>query len=91
MYTVYAIYNQQADKIYIGQTKSLEERIKLHNSHALKGYTSRFQGEWLVIYQESVATRSEALAREKQLKSYRGREFIKTTIPGWRSGSAVDC
>jgi putative endonuclease len=82
MFTVYAIYNKQADKYYIGQTSDIVNRLRLHNSNTFKGYTSRFQGEWELIYNESVATRSEALAREKQLKSYRGREYIKTHIPG---------
>lgn len=81
MFYVYAIYNELSDKIYIGQTSDLDERIRLHNEKALKGYTSRFPGEWKVIYQESVSTRQEALVREKQLKSFRGREFVKSHIP----------
>lgn len=81
MYFVYAIYNKEFDKIYIGQTQNINERLNLHNNHTFKGYTSRFQGEWKLIYKESVATRSEALKREKQLKSFRGREFVKTYIP----------
>jgi len=81
MYIVYAIFNRDADKIYIGQTMDIHERLQQHNEHTLKGYTSRFEGEWSLIYTESVATRSEALKREKQLKSYRGREFVKTHIP----------
>jgi putative endonuclease len=82
MYEVYAIYNKLAKKFYVGQTKDLANRLQIHNSHLFKGYTSRFPGKWELIYNESVATRSEALTREKQLKSYRGREFIKTLIPG---------
>ena len=81
MYTVYAIYNRQADKIYIGQTMDINERLQQHNNHTFKGYTARFEGEWKLIYTESVATRSEALKREKQLKSYQGRQFIKSHIP----------
>ena len=82
MFYVYAIYNQLSDKVYVGQTKDLDERIRLHNERVFKCYTSRFPGEWKVIYQESVSTRQEALKREKQLKSFRGREFIKSHIPG---------
>jgi putative endonuclease len=81
MYTVYAIFNSTADKIYIGQTVNLTQRLKQHNNRTFQGYTSRFLGEWELIYKESVATRPEAIAREKQLKSYRGREFIKSHIP----------
>jgi putative endonuclease len=82
MYNVYAIYNKEADKFYIGQTKDTAERLRIHNNHGFRGYTSRFPGKWELIYEESVATRSEALKREKQLKSFRGREFIKQFIPG---------
>lgn len=62
---VYAIYNKQADKIYIGQTIDIKKRLLEHNEHTFKGYTSRFQGLWELIYSESVANRSEALMREK--------------------------
>jgi len=82
MFYVYAIYNKLSDKIYIGQTTDLDERVRLHNEKVFKGYTSKFPGEWKVIYQESVSTRQEALVREKQLKSFRGREFVKSYIPG---------
>ena len=82
MYNVYAIYNQRHDKFYIGQTKNLSERLELHNSRRFKGcYTSRFDGKWELIYQEKVPTCQEALKREKQLKSFRGREYIKKHIP----------
>ncbi len=80
MYVVYAIYNRLLDKVYIGQTSDIDKRIDEHNLHTFAGFTSRFEGKWELIFKESVATRSEALKREKQLKSYRGREFIKTHI-----------
>lgn len=79
---VYAVYNRKNKKTYIGQTEDLEERLKLHNRKTFVGsYTSRFDGNWELIYKEHVKTREEALIREKQLKSYRGREFVKKFIP----------
>ncbi|MEK7577184.1 MAG: GIY-YIG nuclease family protein [Patescibacteria group bacterium] len=81
MYYVYAVYNQENNKVYVGQTKNLEERLNLHNSKLFKGsFTSRFSGHWELIFKEKVNTRKEALIRERQLKSYRGREFIKKLI-----------
>lgn len=80
-YLVYAIYNQECDKIYIGQTKDLKERLILHNNKKFLGsYTSRLEGKWIVIYKEEVVDRKEALKREKELKSFRGRQFIKKFI-----------
>lgn len=82
VYYVYAIYNKENDKYYIGQTKDLEERISLHNNKKFRAsYTYRFGGTWELFYKEEFQTRGEALNREKQLKSYRGREFLKKYIP----------
>jgi len=82
MYTVYAIYNKDHDKIYIGQTKDFENRLNLHQNAAFKNsYTARFSGDWVVIYAEQASDRRAALQREKELKSFRGREFVKRHIP----------
>ncbi len=81
MFYVYAVYNRKCDKIYIGQTIDLEQRIKLHNNKVFKkSFTARFDGEWVLVYKEEIESRLEALRREKQLKSYHGREFIKNLI-----------
>jgi len=82
MYHIYAIYNSKAGKLYIGQTEDLKERLRLHNEKIFKVYTSRFNGEWIIIYTEEHPDRKITLARERQLKSYRGREFVKKHIPG---------
>lgn len=82
MFIVYAIYNKKYDKIYIGQTKDIDDRLEFHKSKVFKNsYTSRFDGDWELIYVENCSDRVLALKREKQLKSYRGREFIKKYIP----------
>ena len=81
MYFVYAIHNRKHNRIYIGQTENLTERLKLHNKGIFKHcFTARFDGKWVLIYKEKVGTRQEALIREKQLKSYRGREFVKSFL-----------
>ena len=84
MYHIYALYNKQNNKIYIGQTENLEARLLLHNSKTFKkSYTSKFEGAWDIIYKEQAIDRLSALKREKQLKSYQGRQFIKNLIiPG---------
>jgi putative endonuclease len=81
MFWVYVIYNEDAKISYTGQTIDLHVRIQQHNNLEFKGFTSRFRGEWKLIYSESVSTRSEALKREKQLKSGNGRAYVKQFIP----------
>ncbi|MDD4106669.1 MAG: GIY-YIG nuclease family protein, partial [Candidatus Shapirobacteria bacterium] len=80
MFYVYGIYNQCHNKIYIGQTMDLDVRIKEHNDpeNSKHTYTKRFGLGWQLIYSEICQTRKQALIREKQLKSYQGRQFIKT-------------
>ena len=79
MFYIYAIYNSKCQRIYIGQTYDLEKRLKEHNdlNNLTHTYTRRFGSGWKLIYKEEVSTRIEALKREKQLKSYQGRLFIK--------------
>lgn len=81
VYFVYTIYNRKHNKFYIGQTFDVTKRVQEHNDKVLKGYTSRFDGNWELIYKEELPSRQEAVKREHQLKSFRGREFIKRHIP----------
>ena len=92
MYYVYAIFNAKHEKIYVGQTKDLSNRLKLHAEKTFKNsYAAQFDGNWELIHSEVFQTRKEAILREKQLKSYQRREFLKTKIPRWRNGSAGAC
>ena len=78
-FTVYVLYSDVYDKIYIGQTENLERRLFEHNNGSLSKYTKRYMPR-KVIYSEKYKSRSEAFIREKQLKSQKGREFIWNLI-----------
>lgn len=82
MYTVYVIHNGISDKIYIGQTADIEERLRQHNDKTFdkRSFTKLNAGLWKLVYSEKFETRTEALKREKELKSSRGRDFIRKTI-----------
>lgn len=67
-------------KLYIGQTSAPERRLIEHNKKRGRHYTAGIEGKWQLIYKEKQISRREAIKREKQLKSYRGREFIKKLI-----------
>jgi putative endonuclease len=80
MYFVYGLYSPGYKKIYIGFTSDLEKRLFYHNNPISKGYTSRFK-PWVIIYSEELPDKQSAMRREKQLKTARGRQFIKSHIP----------
>jgi len=79
MFTTYVLHSETHDKIYIGFTSNLEQRLLSHNQLATKGWTIKFR-PWKLIYKEEVETKSAAMKREQQLKSSRGRAFIRTLI-----------
>ena len=75
MFIVYVLYSPVHNKIYIGYTSDLSNRLVSHNQLATKGYTLKYR-PWEVLYTENFSTKAGAMKREKALKSGRGREFI---------------
>ncbi len=81
MFVVYILHSKSFDKIYVCYTSNLEQRIKSHNELSKKGWTLKFR-PWEIVHQEEFATKMEAMKREKELKSYQGRECIRRTFLG---------
>jgi putative endonuclease len=79
MFVTYVLYSIEFDKIYIGYTEDLIDRFHSHNQFSTKGFTLKFR-PWLVAYTEFFASKQEAMKREKELKSSRGRNFIRTEV-----------
>ena len=83
IFTVYAIYNAIRDKIYIRYTSSIQQRLDRHNGilrNKKTSFTAKNGGQWELMYTEEYSKRKDALQREKQLKSFQGREFIRKVI-----------
>lgn len=76
----YVLYSSEHNKIYIGQSSDLQKRLFEHNTGMSK-YTKRYL-PWKIIFKEEFDSRSEAMKREKELKSQKGREFIWNLING---------
>ena len=78
VYTVYILYAERSDKIYIGYTSDIILRMKSHN-HFGKGWTAGFR-PWVVIYSEYYESKAAALHRERQLKSAAARQRVRELI-----------
>ena len=79
MFTVYVLYSEKHDRIYIGYTSDLINRFRSHQVLATKGYTVSYR-PWKVIHLEYFEHKSDALKREKTLKSGQGRSWIRNTV-----------
>ena len=60
-------------------TSDIDARLASHNHPQNRGWTAKYQ-PWEVIYKESLHSKKAALIREKQLKSFQGRKFIRSLI-----------
>ena len=78
-FVVYILYSPKFNKNYTGFTSNLLERFKSHNELGTKGHTLKFR-PWTIIHVEFFYSKSEALKREKYLKTGIGREFIQKII-----------
>jgi len=58
---VYVLYSAEYDKIYIGQTINISNRIERHNSGRVKSTKAYFS--WVLINYEEFATRSLAMKK----------------------------
>ena len=79
MYTVYVLYSEKFNKTYTGYTSDLSSRINSHNQLSTTGYTRKYR-PWVLLYTEVYETKKEAIRREKQLKTGKGRDWIKQLI-----------
>ena len=52
---------------YFGITTDLKKRLQTHNSGGKK-FTTRKEGEWILVYAEAYRSKDDALVRERRLK-----------------------
>ena len=72
---VYILRSQKDGKYYIGSTSDIDARVRFHNAGLQRSTKSRIP--FMLVYSEVCSSKSEALKREKQIKSYKGGEAFK--------------
>lgn len=81
----YILASQKRGTLYIGVTSDLAARVWMHREGRGSRFTSRY-GVTRLVLMEFFDTMDLAIAREKQLKSWRRRwkiELIEETNPDW--------
>jgi len=69
MWSVYVLEHSITHEAYIGVTNNIVRRLYEHNNFGKK-FTTRRQGEWILIYAETYRSKDDAVQREKKLKSH---------------------
>ena len=84
-YFVYIMTNK-SQTLYTGVTNDLIRRVYEHKNKLVKGFTSKYNIQYLVYY-ETTSSIYSALEREKQIKGWtRSKKItlIKSLNPEWK-------
>ncbi|HSA83732.1 MAG TPA: GIY-YIG nuclease family protein [Patescibacteria group bacterium] len=78
MFYTYVLKSISYGTRYVGSAEDVNKRLIEHNAGKVR-YT-KGRRPWKLIYKESYKSRSEAMKREKFLKSGQGRNFLDTQL-----------
>ncbi|MEK7637244.1 MAG: GIY-YIG nuclease family protein [Patescibacteria group bacterium] len=78
MFFLYILQSKTDGSYYIGSCENITTRLLLHNQGKVR--STKRGSPWMLVYQESFTTRSEAYAREQQIKSWKKRAAIEKLI-----------
>ena len=80
-YYIYILLSLKDNKFYTGFTDNLERRITEHNSGKVE--STKFRGPFDLVYFEGCRNKSDALHREKYLKTSYGKRYIKNRLKNY--------
>jgi putative endonuclease len=81
MYYVYVLYSEEDGHLYIGSTPDLKLRILKHKTGRVRSTKNRRPLN--LIYYEAYLLRTDALRREKYLKSGAGRRELAKQLDSY--------
>ena len=83
LYT-YVLQSEKDGKFYVGFTRNLKLRFDQHNKGLVESTKKRIP--FRLIYYEACVDQNDATKREKYLKSYHGRMFLKKRLKSYLTG-----
>jgi len=83
-YYVYILKSEKDKMFYTGYTKDLKLRFKQHEDKLVKSTKER--GKMKLIYYEACLNQQDATHREKYLKTYHGKMFLRNRLKSYLTG-----
>jgi len=77
-FCTYVLRSQTTGRFYVGHTENLRKRIFEHNNN--RTWSIKNRGPWELYHAETFETRSEASARERQIKKMKSRRYIEELV-----------
>ena len=85
-YYVYIMTNRYNNVMYIGITNDLKRRVYEHKTRVFEGFTKKYDVHKLVYFEKCHEV-TDAIKREKQLKSWRREKknaLVEEVNPDWK-------
>jgi len=84
MYYTYVLLSTKDDNFYVGFSKDLKLRFEQHGKGLVE--TTRDRRPLILIYYEACINKDDATKREKYLKSYHGKMFLRKRLKSYLTG-----
>lgn len=84
IYYTYVLRSKGDKKFYTGYTEDLKLRFEQHNKGLVESTKDRRPFE--LIYFEGCLTREDAIQREKYLKSFHGKMYLRKRLKSYLTG-----
>jgi len=78
MHVVYILQSEPHGRFYVGSTKDMDARLRLHNAGRVQ--STKFYRPWKVVYTEQAADNLAARHRELELKRFRSHARLARLI-----------
>jgi len=84
MYYTYVLQSKKDKQFYVGFTEDLKLRFEQHSKGRVE--STRDRRPLALIYYEGCLSQGDATKREKYLKTYHGRMFLKGRLKSYLTG-----
>ena len=83
-YYVYVLRSSKDNKFYTGYTKDLKLRFEQHQEGLVA--STKLRRPFILIYYEACRNQQDATHREKYLKTYLGKMFLRNRLKSYLTG-----
>ena len=83
-YFIYVLQSKKDKRFYTGYTENLKLRFKKHKNRLVE--LTKDRRPLKLVYYEACLNQQDATHREKYLKTYHGKMFIKKRLKSYLTG-----
>jgi len=84
MYSTYVLHSEKDDGFYVGFTGNLKLRFEQHSKGQVE--STRDRRPLKLIYYEGCLSQDDSTKREKYLKIYHGKMFLRNRLKSYLTG-----